>query len=282
MRYTRFFFWILVLALFCNACQPLLEAPLQAQVPGLVHTLAVQTMAADQSLRALLNTATPVPAQLSPSPTQPLPNQPATSTPFPSLTPLPTLTPLPIQNSSTDSNLLVTQEVTPIVMQGDPSATNKQSRYELIIRDDAVVNRMPEDANPVDENGQLCNQMLFVQDVTIPDETTVNPGEEFTKIWQVKNIGTCTWTPDYYLIPVWGNDMGTNPPVPLGKFVKPGEITEISMEMKAPYMPACYITYWMMTDENGYRFGTGNLANGNIWVCVSVTVPYLDKHVRFG
>ena len=64
---------LMVLALLTNACQPLLEAPLEMQIPGLVHTLAVQTMAADQALRPLLNTPTQAPTQALPSPTPTFP-----------------------------------------------------------------------------------------------------------------------------------------------------------------------------------------------------------------
>lgn len=41
------------------------------------------------------------------------------------------------------------------------------------------------------------NQVEFVSDVTIPDDTEMLVGEEFIKTWRLKNIGTCTWTSQY-------------------------------------------------------------------------------------
>ena len=35
-----------------------------------------------------------------------------------------------------------------------------------------------------------CNGMQFITDVTYPDGTTVTPGQNFTKIWRIKNVGT--------------------------------------------------------------------------------------------
>src|SRR5512133_2298041 len=35
---------------------------------------------------------------------------------------------------------------------------------------------------------------LFVEDVTYPDHTRLDPGEKFTKTWKIQNTGTCTWT----------------------------------------------------------------------------------------
>jgi len=39
-----------------------------------------------------------------------------------------------------------------------------------------------------------CNLVKFIKDVTFPDNTEVPPNTEFTKVWRVKNEGTCTWT----------------------------------------------------------------------------------------
>ena len=34
-------------------------------------------------------------------------------------------------------------------------------------------------------------------DITIPDDTKMQPGQTFTKVWRLQNIGTCTWTNAY-------------------------------------------------------------------------------------
>src|SRR5689334_20140279 len=34
---------------------------------------------------------------------------------------------------------------------------------------------------------------ILLQDVTIPDNTQVDPGEKFTKTWEFQNSGKCTW-----------------------------------------------------------------------------------------
>lgn len=309
---------LMVLALLTNACQPLLEAPLEMQIPGLVHTLAVQTMAADQALRPLLNTPTQAPTQALPSPTPTFPPGTATAMAKPTFTPLPSLTPLggvpdfsqapelaaesrphssnqpkpddPILGYPSSGQPANAKPVSDPGVGENPAVS--QPAGALPAAEETSTSQLPEgapasaanpdDPNPRDQEGKLCNQMQFIQDITIPDETPVDPGEEFTKIWQVKNIGTCTWTQDYSLITVWGDDMGTRPPVPFGQVVQPGEVAEISIDMKAPYLPACYFTYWMMTDAKGNRFGTGSIARGNIWVSVSVTIPFLEKYVRMG
>src|SRR5512146_2569559 len=37
----------------------------------------------------------------------------------------------------------------------------------------------------------LCDAAAFVADVTYPDGSNVSLGSNFTKIWRLKNIGTC-------------------------------------------------------------------------------------------
>src|SRR5688572_2187376 len=35
---------------------------------------------------------------------------------------------------------------------------------------------------------------IFVEDVSIPDNTRLEAGEKFTKTWKLQNTGSCTWT----------------------------------------------------------------------------------------
>lgn len=36
-----------------------------------------------------------------------------------------------------------------------------------------------------------CYSMSYVNDVSIPDNTPMTPGQTFTKTWKIKNNGTC-------------------------------------------------------------------------------------------
>jgi polar amino acid transport system substrate-binding protein len=50
--------------------------------------------------------------------------------------------------------------------------------------------------------------MEFVEDVTVPDGTEMQPGQNFDKVWRVKNTGTCEWTTAYKVTFVQGDQMG--------------------------------------------------------------------------
>lgn len=119
------------------------------------------------------------------------------------------------------------------------------------------------------------NEAKFIADVTIPDEWKIASGEEFIKTWQLQNIGTCTWTPDYALVYKWGHKMGGKSPSPINVRVQPGEIAEISLDLTAPYIPACWQSNWMIQDTRGNEFGTGFKSREQIWILLNVVIPGL-------
>ena len=98
-----------------------------------------------------------------------------------------------------------------------------------------------------------CNQAYFVSE-TILDGTKFSPGTEFTKSWRLKNIGTCTWNPNYKLVFFSGDQMSGPNSVKLNDYVAPGEKIDILVSLKAPSKPGTYTGYWKMQADDGYKF----------------------------
>lgn len=115
-----------------------------------------------------------------------------------------------------------------------------------------------------------CNWAQFISDVTVPDGSLLSVGEDFTKTWQLKNIGTCTWTTDYELVYVEGERFGSPHVVALPDEVKPGESIELSLEMEAPQQPGEYQGDWKLRSPAGEYFGLGKNANQSFWLQVRV------------
>ncbi len=116
------------------------------------------------------------------------------------------------------------------------------------------------------------DKMKFIKDVTIPDNTIVEAGKPFTKTWQIKNSGTCTWDQSYHLVFQKGDRMSakTKIDLPESVSVKPDDTIEISIYMIAPEKSGQYAGYWMMEDPKGNFFGTGENYDKAIWVKVRV------------
>ena len=123
-----------------------------------------------------------------------------------------------------------------------------------------------------------CDWMAFVTDITVPDGTNFQPGETFTKIWRIKNRGTCTWTPDYMLVFNGGDQMGGTTSVRLPGYVAPGQSIDISVTFTAPTNPGSYRGYWTLRNTSGTLFGTGDKANTSIYVDIRVRQQTQPQH----
>lgn len=107
-------------------------------------------------------------------------------------------------------------------------------------------------------------------DITVPDDTEMDPGQPFTKIWRLQNIGSCTWTPDYAAQFFYGERMGAPDMVFLGKTVAPGQTIEIAVDLIAPSAPGVYQGNWKMRNANGILFGIGPKGDAPFWVRIQV------------
>lgn len=104
--------------------------------------------------------------------------------------------------------------------------------------------------------GKGCvNRAEFVEDVTYPDGTVIGPGEPFTKIWRLRNTGSCTWDAAYKVVSSGEFHMGGAQSAYIGKSVKPGETADIQMEMVAPVIYGSFLSRYLLEDEYGNRFG---------------------------
>jgi len=107
-------------------------------------------------------------------------------------------------------------------------------------------------------------------DVTIPDESRLEPGKPFTKIWRFINGGSCTWTRDYAVVWFSGDDLGLEIEQPLLQEVRPGESIDVSVDMVAPTSPGVYSSYWMLRNGQGTLFGLGPSGDAPFWVRIQV------------
>jgi hypothetical protein len=105
--------------------------------------------------------------------------------------------------------------------------------------------------------------------VTIPDGTLINPSEVFTKTWRLKNVGTCTWTPEYDVVFYGGAQMsGVTMQIP--GYVAPGQSVDVAVTFTAPSSAGHHTGYWLLRNANGGLFGTGTNADETFYVDIYV------------
>ena len=108
--------------------------------------------------------------------------------------------------------------------------------------------------------GDACNNSVFEGDVTIPDGTVLKGGEDFQKIWKIRNTGTCTWDEGYSLVYIGGSNPNLDPYnfdfKKSEDFVAGGAAINLPVNLTAPCTPGKYEGHWRMRNDQGYYFGT--------------------------
>jgi hypothetical protein len=119
--------------------------------------------------------------------------------------------------------------------------------------------------------GISCSDLaIFVQDVTIPDNTNIQPGKTFEKVWRLRNNGTCTWTTAYNLVFHSGHTMGGPASVSIPSDVAPGKTVDLKVNMVAPVTNGTYRGNWMLSNTTGALFGIGENGDKPFWVQIVV------------
>lgn len=122
---------------------------------------------------------------------------------------------------------------------------------------------------------ECSDRAKFVSE-TIPDGTKFSPGEKFQKIWRLQNIGTCTWTKEYTLVFIDGNEMGEPGPVPLINDVQPNSTGEFSITFTAPENSGDYKGNWKIQNQRTEVFGLGENGAKPFWVNIEVVETGAD------
>jgi len=108
--------------------------------------------------------------------------------------------------------------------------------------------------------GDACNNSAFEGDVTIPDGTILKGGEDFQKIWKIRNTGSCFWDDGFALVYIGGSSPDLDPYTFQFKnssdFVASGDAINMVINLTTPCTPGKYEGHWRMRNDQGYYFGT--------------------------
>lgn len=113
----------------------------------------------------------------------------------------------------------------------------------------------------------------FIADVTIPDNTNLAAGAPFTKIWRLRNDGSCTWNEEYKVVFVDGAAMSNNTPLSIPNLVAPGGTIDIAVDMVAPGGNGTYTGNYQIRNPQGVPFGVGASGQTPFYVQIVVGAP---------
>jgi hypothetical protein len=103
-------------------------------------------------------------------------------------------------------------------------------------------------------NPNCTDQLTYISDVTIPDDTIVAPASTMDKRWEVENSGTCNWDSGYKIKLIAGPDMGAITEQELFP-ARSGSRATIRIQFTAPTAPGKYRSAWQAFNPQGQAFG---------------------------
>jgi uncharacterized protein YkwD len=113
------------------------------------------------------------------------------------------------------------------------------------------------------------NSASFVADVTIPDNSEVIGGANFTKTWRIQNTGTCIWAGDYTLTHY--SDQRMNAPASVALPVTfPGQTADISVELTAPTALGTHRANFVIKNPAGLIMKIND--DSRLWLIINVKI----------
>jgi hypothetical protein len=104
-------------------------------------------------------------------------------------------------------------------------------------------------------NPEDCsNDLRFVDDLTIPDNTATTFGLTLDKQWLVQNSGTCNWNADYRLKNIGGAALGAPDEIALYP-ARAGTQATVQILFTAPFAEGVYESAWQAVAPDGTAFG---------------------------
>jgi hypothetical protein len=175
--------------------------------------------------------------------------------------------------AQTAAALTVAAQLTPLVPPS-PTASLTPAAFPTL----PPANTLPANTLPPAATATAnCDNAKFDADVTIPDDTVIDAGQNFTKTWRLRNIGNCSWTPSYALVFVSGAAMNGPAVQALTGNVNPGQSIDVSVVLTAPNVDGTYKGIWGLRNAAGKTFGT-------FWVQIVVggtSATFAVTHVTY-
>jgi len=117
-----------------------------------------------------------------------------------------------------------------------------------------------------------CNSASLIGDVNYFRGTVLPINYPFRKIWDVRNVGTCTWTPAYRLVFAGGKHMNGPNYVNFPQTVAPGGHLWLAVSLMTPDEAGSWTGAWNLEAPDGTKFGVAT-AIGVVPLIVNIVVP---------
>ena len=138
------------------------------------------------------------------------------------------------------------------INQSQESLSSEAAEIEQKIIDEAIRLSVEESSQTSISEKQKTR---FVQDVTFPDGTCVQPGTHFLKVWRVRNDGVSQWNEGNVLVAAGGDLLSAPDAKVMLPVVQAGQETDIAIQLVAPDRTGRHVAYFRLQTSDGTNFG---------------------------
>ena len=135
------------------------------------------------------------------------------------------------------------------------------------LTDTPLPSSLPSPSPSASPRPNCVESAVFVADVTVVDNTRIKAGQLFTKTWQMRNSGTCSWDAGYTLHFLSGNRMSSPDSVSLAA-TAPNATLNLSVDLKAPATDGVFTALYEIRNPQGKPIPIG--LTKSIWVKIMV------------
>lgn len=153
--------------------------------------------------------------------------------------PLPTATPF-----------IPPTEAAPLI---EPTFIIQPTQQVIVVQPSPLAVIAPTDT-PTPTAEECTNNLTFIDDVTVPDNTAFSFGASIDKRWLIENSGTCNWDSGYILKHISGDDLGAPAFIALYP-ARAGTQATLQITFTAPFVEGSYQSEWRAFDKDGNPFG---------------------------
>ena len=107
---------------------------------------------------------------------------------------------------------------------------------------------------PTTDPEECFNNLQFIDDLTVPDNTFITYGSTVDKQWLVENSGTCHWNADYRVKHLGGAGLGAPEEIMLYP-ARAGTRATVQILFTAPFTDGVYESAWQAYDPDWNPFG---------------------------
>jgi uncharacterized protein YkwD len=153
---------------------------------------------------------------------------------------------------------------TPLTSTPDPSTTTTPGT--------------PNGTSSTTTTGACQDSAVLIEDVTVPDNSVMSRGQQFTKTWRFLNNGKCNWS-GYTIAFFAGDRMSTPDSVPVPS-TEAGQTVDVSVNLTAPSVDGAYTGFYVLKNDKGETLSIGieqafwlKIIIGNVTPAPVATLP---------